>query len=275
MHLGDFDYLDSPSSWENQINSVLGPDFPYIGVVGNHDLPRWSDANTGYQARIVARAQRISGLLCSGDLGVNSSCTFRGLHLLLSGVGTLGSGHATYLKNQLASSNALWKVCAWHKNQQKMQIGGKSDEVGWEAYEECRKGGAIIATGHEHSYERTRTLLNMQTQALDTSCMAPDHLCVDHGRTFAFVSGLGGHSVRIQDLCLPTTFPYGCNQTWGSIYSADQGATYGALFIVFNVDGNPSKAHGYFKNIQGTIIDSFDVFRQAVPKPPSNLRVGS
>jgi hypothetical protein len=28
----------------------------------------------------------------------------------------------------------------------------------------------------------------------------------------------------------------------------------------FNVDGNPKKAHGYFKNIAGQTIDTFDIF---------------
>ena len=80
---------------------------------------------------------------------------------VLSGVGTLGSGHVQYMKDALAQSDATWKICAWHKNQQAMQVGGKSDEVGWSAYEACREAGALIATGHEHTYERTKTLTSM------------------------------------------------------------------------------------------------------------------
>jgi hypothetical protein len=40
-----------------------------------------------------------------------------------------------------------------------------------------------------------------------------------------------------------------------------QGATYGALFIVFNVGGDTTKAQGYFKNIDGDVIDQFDITR--------------
>src|SRR5207247_11311402 len=38
---------------------------------------------------------------------------------------------------------------------------------------------------------------------------------------------------------------------------ATRGGTFGALFITFNIDGDPRKAQGYFKNIDGKIIDTF------------------
>lgn len=47
---------------------------------------------------------------------------------------------------------------------------------------------------------------------------------------------------------------------WASIHTTNQGANYGVQFITFNVDGNPKKAHAYFKDIAGTTIDAFDVF---------------
>ena len=39
-------------------------------------------------------------------------------------------------------------------------------EVGWGPYEECREGGAIVATGHEHSYSRTHLMDNFETQII-------------------------------------------------------------------------------------------------------------
>src|SRR6266850_1511302 len=63
--------------------------------------------------------------------------------------------------------------------------------------------------------------------------------------------------------CLPATFPYGCNGEWGKIYTRNQGAMSGALFIVFNINGDPSKAQGYFKNINGQVADTFDITVQA------------
>ena len=140
-----------------------------------------------------------------------------------------------------------------------MQLGTKGDEQGWPDYETCRQNGAIIATGHEHTYERTKTLSSIQNQTIDSTCSDPKNLCVSPGRTFVFVSGLGGNGIRNQDRCLPTTFPYGCKGEWASVYTSDQAGTWGALFITFNYQGNPNRAHGYFKDLNNKVIDEFDV----------------
>ncbi len=279
IHLGDFDYADNPAGWETQLNQVLGSSFPYFGAVGNHDLPKWSTVG-GYQERLQRKLQNIPGAVCTGTLGVNMSCSYRGLFFVLSGVGTLGSGHAAYLKTALAQSHATWEICAWHKNQESMQVGGKVDEVGWEAYETCRKAGAIIATGHEHSYERTKTLIDMIAKKVDPACSTVNTMCLQegesNGKSFAVVTGLGGVGIRNQLRCTPTIFPYGCNE-WANIYTSDQGAQFGVLFVDFNVDGNPNKAHAYFKNIDNVVVDSFDIIKTPpvnplIPNPPTNLR---
>jgi K319L-like, PKD domain len=139
---------------------------------------------------------------------------------------------------------------------QLMQVGGKSDETGWDVYEESRKGGAIVATGHDHSYARTHLLSSFQNQTVastsNTLILASDNPSTpsDEGRSFAFVSGLGGAGIYSQTRT---------GAWWASIYSSTQGAAYGALFGVFNYQGNPRLAHFYFKNINGTIVDNFYV----------------
>ena len=184
LHQGDFDYIDDPYSWDEQINETLGPDFPYFASIGNHDLLAWP----GYQQKLQDRLDRIDGAVCDGELGVKSACVYQGIFFILSGAGTLGSDHADFIRDQLAASDAIWKICSWHKNQRLMQVGGKPDEVGWGPYDECRLGGAIIATGHEHSYERTYSLDNFAGQSLASRA---ETLRIGPGRTFAFVSGRG------------------------------------------------------------------------------------
>jgi len=255
LHQGDFEYTDNPNAWDGQINSVLGDDFPYFASVGNHDISSW----TGYQIKLQERLAKISDATCTGDLGVNSSCDYQGLFFILSGVGTLGFGHDTFIKNELSGDNSIWRICSWHKNMQAMQVGSKSDETVWEVYEECRKGGAIIATGHEHSYERTKTLISIENQIIDPEWPDPNNVRVTNDASVVFVSGLGGFSVRTQDRCLPTTSPYGCNGEWASIYTSDQGANFGALFCSFHVDGEPNKANCYFKDISGNVPDQFTI----------------
>jgi hypothetical protein len=76
-----------------------------------------------------------------------------------------------------------------------MQVGGKPDEVSWDIYDICRKYGAIIATGHEHSYARSLLMSDFRTQTIaNTDKNAP--LELSPGKTFAFVSGIAGFDIR-------------------------------------------------------------------------------
>ena len=61
------------------------------------------------------------------------------------------STRATYVKDQLANDKSIWKVCGWHKNMRATNVGDKSDEMSWAAYENCRAAGAIVAQGHSHT----------------------------------------------------------------------------------------------------------------------------
>jgi predicted phosphodiesterase len=251
LHLGDLDYEDDPEAWDAMISEELGGDFPLFVAVGNHDTKRWYGPG-GYQDRQEARLARIADADCRGKLGVRSACTFRGLFFILSGVGTVPEApdhpeHVEYLRAQLAQTDAIWRICAWHQNQKLMQVGGKDDDVGWQPYEVCREGGAIVATAHEHSYSRTHLMADFDTQSVASTS---DILVIDEGETFAFVTGLGGHSIRDQERDGPW---------WASIYTEDQDANFGALFCEFFADGEPERARCYFKDIDGNVPDRFEL----------------
>ena len=255
LHQGDLDYANDPDAWDDRITSVLGPDFPYFASVGNHDCVGSPSCSGGaswpdYQEKLVDRLGRIDGVTCNGDLGVNSACSYKGLFFILSGVGTLGAGHEQYIADQLAASNSVWKICSWHKNQRLMQTGNLQDEVGWGAYEACRQGGAIIATGHEHSYSRTHLMDDLETQSIVSTS---NTLNLEKGRTFVFVSGLGGKDIRGQNNELAAK-PW-----WASVYNSTNGGNFGALFCAFNSGGVETRAHCYFKDIDGEIPDAFDL----------------
>ena len=85
-------------------------------------------------------------------------------------------------------------------------------------------------------------------------------LRIEKGKTFAFVSGLGGQSIRGQDEELAA------NPWWAALYTAADGANFGALFCTFNRDGIKNEAHCYFKDIAGTIADEFDVIAVDAPR---------
>ena len=249
LHQGDFDYKGDPAAWDRLITAVLGPEFPYFASVGNHDRKRFFGTG-GYQDLLKRRLARVPGARCIDDLGVRSVCTYRNLFMVFSGIGTIprrpdDRRHIAYIRGKLAASGALWKICSWHKNQRAMQLGKKKDAVGWAAYEACREAGAIIATGHEHSYSRTHLLSHFENRTiLSTSPI----LRIGRGRTFAFVSGLGGKSIRRQRRDGPW---------WAAKYSKDQGASHGAVFCVLGDGGRSNRASCYFKGIDGTIADRF------------------
>jgi len=253
-HQGDFDYVDDPAGWDGQINRILGPNFPYFASVGNHDAPRFYGSG-GYQEFLAARMNRL-GIPWKGDLGVQSSFYYGGIFIVQTAPGIIGTNHALYIRNQLAADNSIWRISSWHKNMHMMQVGGMVDETGWGVYEESRAGGAIIATGHEHSYSRTHLLSNFESQTVASTggnlVLASDNANTlpDEGRSFAFVSGLGGFSIRNQQLS---------GNWWASIYTSNQGANFGALFGVFNYQGNPRRAYFYFKDINGNVPDEFFV----------------
>jgi hypothetical protein len=262
LHQGDLGYTINAVAWDQQIDATLGADFPYFGSIGNHDcldsLPgcsgpgNWPD----YQALLQARLDRIPGASCTGELGVNAACTYMGMFFILSGVGTAGTDHETFITDALNADDSLWRICAWHKNHNLMQVGSKTSEVSLTIYDACRAGGAIIATAHEHSYSRTHLMSSFANQTiLSTS----SEINIDFGQTIAFVSGIAGQSIRAEN---PTR---AADPWWARIYTATQGAEPGALFCSFNDQSVPTRAHCYFKDIGGFVADEFDLV--TVPEP--------
>jgi predicted phosphodiesterase len=253
---GDMTYSADPDSWWEATEAEMGEDFPVFIARGNHDDSSWS----GFlpkAAEHLGDAVRIAG-----KHEANYKTIFRGLAMV-----AIEKGDGPEEINDLfAGDNHRWRICLWHQNQQAMNVGGKGDEMGWEVYEACRELGAIIQTGHEHTYSRTKTLTNMTAQTIDPGCPDGQKLCVGPGSTFVNVVGLGGTGVRDQEQCLPSAtsapFPSIACPYWAAIYTETQGATHGAQFIVFNVDGDPRKARGYFKNVDGVVVDEFEITSQ-------------
>ncbi|HET9958080.1 MAG TPA: DNRLRE domain-containing protein [Polyangiaceae bacterium] len=274
VHNGDFDYANNPTAWDDRITRILGADYPYFALIGNHDAAAWG-GTSGYAAKIAARHARVPEMNCAGELGVKATCNFRGLYLVESCVGVTewsttrcakdALEQVDFLRSSLAADQSLWSVCNWHKNQNDMQVGTKTDEVGWNAYRECMLGGALVATGHEHSFSRTLALTDVgnrsnahgATGLFDTIQLAP-------GRNFVFTSGLGGVGIRPFD-----TTTHGDDTWWASYYTSDRwfrngvlqtgAGTFGAFFIRFHVGGDPKRADAYFKDVNGRIADQFTI----------------
>ena len=100
LHQGDFDYNDvtiygsDPDAWDKMISDVLGDDFPYFASVGYHDESQWN----GYQQKLYDRLKKNPDAECIGDLGVKSSCTYKGLFFILVSPDLKGSGHSSFIE---------------------------------------------------------------------------------------------------------------------------------------------------------------------------------
>ncbi|MCG8607105.1 tandem-95 repeat protein [bacterium] len=254
LHAGDFDYDKDPPAWENQINAILGENFPYFACMGEDDEKRYFTID-GYQDRLEARMNRL-GIPWDGDLGVQSSFHYHGVFFIQTAPAVEDGEHAEYIRDQLATDNSFWRISTFHKNMKRMQVCGGGNATGWDVYEESRKGGAITTNGQCHTYARTHLMSSMSDQTVastsDTLVLTKDlpETEEDEGRSFHTIAGLGGRSIHRQERE---------GDWWASIYSKDQDATYGALFGTFNYNGDPSLAYFYFKNIEGAVIDSFYV----------------
>jgi len=243
--LGDFGYAEgAATSWIQNMEDLIPSDVAVIGVVGNHENFQWPI----YRDWLVERAALSPDLSCTGNLGVKAHCTFRGLSIVQVAPGIIGvpgvlsdDGYPEFIEQSLADDPNRWRVCSWHMNQRAMQIGGKGDAAGWGVYEACREAGGIVATAHEHSYSRTWLMDDFESQSVVNR---ENELEIGPGQSFAFVSGLGGNSVRPQIID---------GDWWAAKWSSTQGATHGALFCQFGT----SEAECHFEDLAGAEPDRF------------------
>jgi hypothetical protein len=207
VHLGDFDYQHSPPKFKKMLDETIG-ELPFFAAIGNHEVDAKKDGKMDaarnkqlredYSALIAKRAPKDAS--CSGEDGVQYSCHWRGVHLVLVTPDVLMSqaSHEKFIAAELSSaeSSERWKVCAWHKPHTKIQAGGNGDGPKWGVYEACRLQGALIATAHEHGYSRTFGLDQFDPTINPVSTKASDPIVLEPGKTFTFVSGAGGAKVR-------------------------------------------------------------------------------
>jgi Calcineurin-like phosphoesterase len=263
LSAGDLAYRNhAASEWESQLDRVLGESYPYYTAIGNHDVGRWSE----YAPRLVRRAERVrreKGYPCTGDLGVASVCAVEGFLVVFSGVGTLCNStfdHVGYVRRALrhtSTAHFRWRLCVFHKNQRLMQRGEKEDMTGWGVYEECRKAGAIILSGHDHGYARTRLVSKFADRPQFDERGEHRVLRLAHGdatgRTVSILSGLGGKGVRQAEGNLDKSPWYA-----STLSNGDPQANSGMVLCTASWQGTP-KLTCKFKTIDGAVTDTFEI----------------
>ena len=259
IHQGDLGFEPAnPTEWDNRISKIFGESFPYVVSLGHHDQDAWKQ----YQVKLSERIERNPELICHGELGVKSNCTYKDLSFVLIAPGeyTSDDDYDEYVKNQLTENNSFWKICSMHNELTAMEYEKKIGKTGMEVFEACREAGAVIASGHLHLYARSGNLIKFvdsTNQIIDSEWTNSNKLRLTNDSTFIFVSGLGGSPIFSQ-----------IYNEWPVNYTETQNALHGALFCKFNAGGQENKAYCYFKNIEGKIIDEFTI--TSFLKPFSN-----
>ncbi|HEY3496785.1 MAG TPA: metallophosphoesterase, partial [Polyangiaceae bacterium] len=278
VHNGDLDYADTPSIFLDLINTRLGSSFPYFAVLGNHE----EAAHGTYATALADRANGIPEMRdnCSGTQGYETSCNFRGVRIVQSCVGLGGIVQAMcgkdatrpidHIRSSLQNDDSIWSVCNWHKVQSQMTVGDNPDEAGWQAYRACMEEGAIIITAHNHTYSRSYTLTdidNTNVAANKGKIGTAQAMQVGPGRTFVLVTGIGGRGLyAAKGGAGPEAWwaSYFTDELWlesGATQPIQRTGRQGALFIKFNVGGDPRRAEGWVKNIATPreLMDTFTI----------------
>ena len=252
VHAGDADYNNDPGAFDDFVRSHWDvPNKPYLFVVGNHD-------DSSNYLTVAEGFLNDAGVSWVGQAGEKFACTIYGIKHVLVAPDVSGSGHEQFLLDNLNGSQ--WRVGVWHKLMRHSQIGGKGNESGWGVYNAARQMGAIVATGHEHSFEVTYFVDNW-ADGIEDFLTGDNTLRL--GENFAFVSGLGGTGIRDQERCF---IGDACAVAWRDIWTTTQGASepsgFGVMFIDYNYQDNPCLARCYFKTVNGQIKSDFLITTQ-------------
>ena len=126
--------------------------------------------------------------------------------------------------------------------------GGKLNGVGWGVYEASLAAGALVMTGHEHSYSRTFTMSSFENPEIWSTS---NDVITAPGRSFVTVSGLGGRGIRGWERNLNE------NPWWASCAASDNGVSDGALYCKFNYNGDARRAYCEFVDRTDRVWDTY------------------
>ncbi len=258
LHAGDLDYRDNPELWEMMVNELIGTDFPYYTAMGNHEYPAFEGTN-GYQKFWFDRLLEHNST-CIGTVGLSLMCSFNGITFFIASPWQnwptpfiSQSDLAMAIEDSFEQFGSKWRICVWHYVDSYYQLGDKPTEADIILYDTCRRSGAIILTGHEHSYARTHLMSDFENRVVVNQNST---MTISEGESIVIVSAVGGHSIRDCENNAEN------NPWWGSALCRNTDPTLrpGVLFCDFNPNGDDERlANCWFEQIDGQIRDQFNL----------------
>lgn len=284
---GDLGYNSSPEKWNDRLKSSIDTSkYFVIGTLGNHD----AGSKDKYLALFDGYRNDNKDLRtkCSGTTGVKEGhdiiavdevCTFGNVSIIASGIGLVLS--TTYLENRLEQKlknvpKENWSLAGYHYTVTSMNPGIKGDENTYKFFDLLRQYGAIGAQAHTHSGMASCPIASPFVRGAEVKCHASfgsdlEARFVAPGIGLFMDSSLGGKEIRNRSRC-HSSKEKGCQHLVDLI--SDEGYTrtdgtiksdfnpFGAMFIVFNLDGDPTKALAYYKSVDGKVVFKFNISRE-------------
>lgn len=288
---GDLGYAASPGDWKRRVDSSIDTDSHLlIGALGNHDVDGSGGSSAdSYVAIFNSFRSEKNGLTraCTGGtriengrdtVAVDEVCTFGNVSIIPNGIGQVLS--RSYLENRLEEKlarapGANWKLVGYHYTLASMNPGIKSDQASFRFFDLIRTYGAIGAQAHTHSVMATCPISSPFAKGAPVRCHPEfggnlEDRYVAPGVGLFLDSSLGGIQARNRGRCKQPNDP-GCSHMIDIVsregYTRTDGVRkssfnrYGALFLVFNAGGDPRRAYGYYKSVDGQEVFRFNVSR--------------
>lgn len=284
---GDFGYGSTPEAWNQRLTASIDTNkIAVIGTLGNHDVERYTNryisifnnlrsAKNGLLSACTGKSKISEG---SDIIAADEVCTFGNVSVIGSGIGQVLS--PTYLENRLeaklkATPEKNWKLVGYHFSLASMNPGIKGDQATHRFFDIIRRHGAIGAQGHTHSAMASCPISSAFVKGnrhhkCHPEFTNPEERFILPGTGIYVDSSLGGKDVRNRGRCANPNAE-GCHHMVDLIsregYTRTDGIRSsnfnrnGALFMVFNKDGNPEKAEAYFRSIDGQVVFKFNISR--------------
>lgn len=242
-------------------------------TMGEKDLAGW---NSTYHDVWETRLSGFdtSEVWCNGEFPVNLQCYYKGVHLVLSSVGTAcnDTTHTPFIQNALeANTDSTFQVCGWQAGRFNLQTGpAAAKEVDESFYELCRAEGALIFQASSGTFSQSFILSDTTGVPPNIGLAADPIQALTEGLTAVINSGQGGD--EFQD-CTVNTQSWishsSCRADFGGV--ADPATVAGVTFCEFGAGGDAGKVSCYVKDIDDVTAFSFDFVVDEPSDAPSRL----
>ncbi len=291
---GDFAYGGSPSSWTNTVKSILGTNFPFEIVAGNHDAyngaSQWNTYVTGLPNKITLPDPPSSVCQYADPdpfSGGSPVCQQYGVQyyfdypvsapiarvINIAPGGNVFNWHYTASTNHYKWTSAAiddarvrgipWVFVTMHENCISSATKSCSFTSGIEADLMnllISKKVDVVVQAHDHTYQRSKQLSCAVVNSYNSACVSGSGSTYTKGLGTTFViNGLGGVS----------RYTVNSGDSENGYFQAWNSSSYG--IVKYTVSDNPMQLTAQYIPSSGTYTDTFSINAGDAPVPTPTL----